>query len=138
VELGTTQQREAKPGQGHDKGTASPACRGSAIGNRRPRGVCELAGAGYGAWQIAGSRPDRWLVGPVGGRALARLAGAGMPCRVAVILCRPESSRGGERREREEERKGPGIKLNFLKISNRNLKNFEHESFREFHLQLLF
>jgi hypothetical protein len=47
-------------------------------------------------------------------------------------------NRGGERREREGERKKPG-KLNFLKISNRNLKNFKHENCREFkNLQFLF
>jgi hypothetical protein len=51
---------------------------------------------------------------------------------VATLLCRPEQSRGGERREREGERKGSGFKLNFLKISNRNFKNFECESCREF------
>jgi hypothetical protein len=55
-----------------------------------------------------------------------------MPCHVAALFCWPGQSRGGERREREGERKGPGFKLNFLKISNRNLKNFEHESCREF------
>jgi hypothetical protein len=55
-----------------------------------------------------------------------------MPCRVVVLLYRLEQSRGGERREREGERKGPGLKLNFLKISNRNLKNFKHESCRKF------
>jgi hypothetical protein len=42
--------------------------------------------------------------GPIGGYALAQLSGAGMPCRVVVLLCQPEHSRGGERREREEER----------------------------------
>jgi hypothetical protein len=48
-------------------------------------------------------------------------------------------NRVGERREREGERKGPGFKLMFLKISNKNFKTFEHESYREFeHLQLLF
>jgi hypothetical protein len=43
-----------------------------------------------------------------------------MPCRVAGLLYRLEQSRGGERREREGGRKGPGFKLNFLKILNRN------------------
>jgi hypothetical protein len=80
---------------------ASSVYRGLAVGNRRPRGACELVGAGYGARQITGSRPSQWLVG---GHALARLAGAGMPCCVAVLLCRPEQSRGGETREREEEK----------------------------------
>jgi hypothetical protein len=58
---------------------------------------------------------------------------------MAALLCRLEQSRGGERRQREGERKGLGFKLNFLKISNQNLKNFEHKSCREFeNLQLLF
>jgi hypothetical protein len=63
---------------------------------------------------------------------LARLAIAGMSNCVAVLLCWPEQSKGGERREREGERKEPELKLNFLKISNRNFKNFEHESCRKF------
>jgi hypothetical protein len=37
------------------------------------------------------------------------------------------AARGGERRERVAERKGSGFKLNFLKVSNINLKNFEHK-----------
>jgi hypothetical protein len=44
-----------------------------------------------------------------------------------------------EGRKREEKREGPEFKLNFLKILNRNLKNFEHKSCWEFeNLQLLF
>jgi hypothetical protein len=46
------------------------------------------------------------VLGPVGGHTLARLTGAGMPHCVAVLLCRPGQSRGGERREREGGRKG--------------------------------
>jgi hypothetical protein len=90
-----------QPGQGRGKGAASPAHRGSAVGNRWPCGVCELAGAGYRAWQITGSRPSRWLVGARGGRALARLAGAGIVGQVTGGRC-PSSGqyRGGERRER--------------------------------------
>jgi hypothetical protein len=57
-----TERREAQPGQDHGKGAASPARRGSAVGNQRPRGACELAEMGYGAQQIAGSRPGQWLV----------------------------------------------------------------------------
>jgi hypothetical protein len=53
---------------------------------------------------------------PVGGHALAQLASVGMPCRMAVLLYRPEQSRGGERREREGEKKGLEFKLNFLKF----------------------
>jgi hypothetical protein len=45
----------------------------------------------------------------------------------------------GRGEKREGEREGPKFKLNFLKISNRNLKNFKHKSYREFeNLQLLF
>jgi hypothetical protein len=77
--------REARPGQGRGKGAVSLARRGSAIGNQRPRGACELAGVGYRAQQIAGSKPGRWLVAAIGGRTLTRLAGAGMPRRVAVL-----------------------------------------------------
>jgi hypothetical protein len=35
---------------------------------------------------------------------------------MAVLLYRPEQSRGGERREREGEKKGLEFKLNFLKF----------------------
>jgi hypothetical protein len=63
---------------------------------------------------------------------LARLVGAGIVGQVAGGRC---PSRGEKKRERE----GPGFKLKFLKISNRNLKNSKHESCREFeNLQLLF
>jgi hypothetical protein len=43
---------------------------------------------------------------------------------------------GGERREREGERKWLGFKLFFSKFQNGNLKNFEHGEFKN--LQLLF
>jgi hypothetical protein len=73
------------------------------------------------------------------GHALAQLVGVGMFHRQAVPLCWLEQSRGGARREREGGRKGPGFKLNFFKILNRNLKNFDHKSCREFeNLRLLF
>jgi hypothetical protein len=62
VELGTTQWRKAQPEQGCSKGAASPTCRGSAVGNRRPRGACASGMGGFGVQQIAGSRPGRWLV----------------------------------------------------------------------------
>jgi hypothetical protein len=68
---------------------------------------------------------------------LARLVEAGIISQVAGGRCPSTGqNRGGERRER-----GRGIKaeiqINFLKISSRNLKNFEHESCREFeNLQL--
>jgi hypothetical protein len=47
VELSMTQWREARPGQGRGKGTASLVRHGSAIGNRRPHGMGEF-GAGEG------------------------------------------------------------------------------------------
>jgi hypothetical protein len=90
------------------------------------------SGQGRAIWSLAGR-------GLLGRCSLARLAGVGMPRRVAVHLYWPEQSRGRERRKREGERKGLGFKLNFLKLSNRNLKNFEHESCRKFeNLQQLF
>jgi hypothetical protein len=47
-----------------------------------------------------------------------------------------EQGRGGKT---EGEREGLGFKLNFIKISNRKLKNFENESCREFeNIQLFF
>jgi hypothetical protein len=52
-------------------------------------------------------------------------------------LDRTEQGRG-EKRAREREKR-PEFKLNFLTISNRNLKNYKQESCREFeNLQLLF
>jgi hypothetical protein len=65
-----TQRREVQSGQGRGKGTASPARRGLAVESRRPRGAHALTGAGYGAGQIAGSRPDQWLVGACWGSRL--------------------------------------------------------------------
>jgi hypothetical protein len=56
---------------------------------------------------------------------------------VAVLLYRPEQRTGGEKRETKGERKGPGFKLNFHKISNINMKNFEQKSCREFENLLL-
>jgi hypothetical protein len=51
----------------------------------------------------------------------------------------PTGAEQGRGEKREGWREWPGFKLNFLKISNRNLKNFEHKIFREFeNLQLLF
>jgi hypothetical protein len=73
VELGATQRREVQPGQGHGKGAALPARRGLSVGNRWLRGTCELLGVGYGAWQIAGSRPGRW---PIMARWGSRLGAA--------------------------------------------------------------
>jgi hypothetical protein len=71
---------------------------------------------------------------------LAQLAGAGIVGQVAGgRYPSTRQNKRGKRREREGERKGLEFQLNFLKISNRNLKNFEHASCREFeNLQLLF
>jgi hypothetical protein len=55
---------------------------------------------------------------------------------VEAGVCHGRQNRGGEGGEWGE-RKGLGFILNFLKILNRNLKNFEHRSCREFeNLQL--
>jgi hypothetical protein len=114
--LGVSGPGEARPAQGRGKGPALPARCGSAVGNRRLRGACELAEAGYGAWQIAGSRPNQWLVTARCGSRLARLAGAGMPHRVVVLLYWPGQTTGEERRKREGERKRSEFKLIFLKF----------------------
>jgi hypothetical protein len=135
VELGATQRREAQPGQGRGKGAASPARRGSAVGNRRPRGTCASGMGGFGAGMAIWSQVDWGLLGTI----LWCGSPAGIVDQVAGGCCPlMGQNREGERREREGERKGLGFKLNFLKISNRNLKNFEHESCRKFeNLQLL-
>jgi hypothetical protein len=64
--------------------------------------------------------------------------------RMAVLLCRPEQSRGGERKERKGERierkERAGLKIyNFLKFSCGSSKIFEYESGSKFQtLQLSF
>jgi hypothetical protein len=61
---------------------------------------------------------------------LARLAGVGIIDQVADGHCLSTGqNKGGERKERGE-REGLGFKLNFLKILNKNMKNFKHESCR--------
>jgi hypothetical protein len=134
-----TQRREAQPGQGRGKGAVSPARRGSAVENRWPRGARELVEVGYETGQIAGSRPDRWLVGAHWGSRLgAACWGRHRQPRIRwpLPLDGTEQERG---EKREGEREGSGFKLNFLKIPSRNLKNFEHKSCRKFeNVQLLF
>jgi hypothetical protein len=49
VELAVAQRREARLGQGHGKGAASPAHRGSVVGNQRSRGACVLGMGGFRA-----------------------------------------------------------------------------------------
>jgi hypothetical protein len=75
--------------------------RPSGIDGRVARASWQGWDTGHGKSPAAG--PVGGWSGPVGGRALARLAGPGMPCRVAGLLCQPEQSRGGERRERDGE-----------------------------------
>jgi hypothetical protein len=92
-------------GQGCSKGAVSPARRGSAIGNQRPRGARASGMGGFGVGEgdlVAGQS------GPV--RALS----FGAACRRRDALphgrcfCAGRSRAGeGERREREGERKGP-------------------------------
>jgi hypothetical protein len=77
------------------------------------RGTCELAGAGYWAQQIAGSRPDGW---PVGTRWGSRLCAA-CQCRDAPprgdasLLARAEQGRGEKREGGREKRVGIQIKF---------------------------
>jgi hypothetical protein len=131
-ELGTSHQREVQPGQGRGKGVVLPAHRGSVVRNRQPCDVCTLGMGGFGVRQIAGSRPDRWLVRARWGSHLGTACrgrhhrpGGQRPLPLYVT----EQGRG---EKREGEREELGFKLNFLKISNRNLKNSKHKSCREF------
>jgi hypothetical protein len=81
------------------------------------------------------SRADQGLLGHY---SLAWLAGRHrrLGSRRPLPLDGTEHGRG---EKREGGREGPEFKLNFCKISNRNLKNSKHESCREFeNLQLLF
>jgi hypothetical protein len=109
VELGATQWREAQPGQGRGKSAASLARRGSAVGNRRPRGACELAGAGYGEWKIAGSRPGRGLLEVVPWHGLpGEASSARWPAAAA-----PRRDRTGEGREERGRERRVGIQIKF-------------------------
>jgi hypothetical protein len=111
-------------GQGRGKGVASPTRRGSALEKRRPLG----ARVGHG-WMRG--RGGRFGSGPIGALSFSEARrGRHLPL---------DGTEHGRGEKREGVREGSGFKLNFLKISNRNLKNFEHESSREFeNLQLLF
>jgi hypothetical protein len=102
----------------------------SAVGNRRSHGARELAGAGYGAGQIADSRPGRWQVGACCGSRLGaacrgrhRQPGGQWP----LPLDGTEQGRG---EKREGGREGPEFKLNFLKILDRFQINFS-QSFEQ-------
>jgi hypothetical protein len=98
VELGVTQWRKAQPGHDHGKGTVLLARRGSASGIDGHVACAHRAWVDSGRGKSPAAGPvDGWS-GPVGGRALTWLAGAGMPCRVVALLCWLEQSRGGERR----------------------------------------
>jgi hypothetical protein len=71
-----------------------------------------------------------------GREASSAIGLAGHEAQVSSAMWRPGSAmvgRTGEgREERGGDRKESEYKLNFLKILNRNLKNFEHESCRKF------
>jgi hypothetical protein len=58
-----TQRRDAQLGQGRSKGAASPARRGSAVGNRQPCGTRASSMGGFGAGE--GNLITGWS-GPVG------------------------------------------------------------------------
>jgi hypothetical protein len=111
-ELGVTQRREAQPRKGCGKGEASPVRRGSAIGNRRPRGARELAVVGYGAGQIAGSRRGQRLVEACWGftpwYGLPRQASSARWPAAAT----PRGTEQGRGEERERERRA-GIPIKF-------------------------
>jgi hypothetical protein len=80
---------------------ASPVRRGSAIGNRQSRGA---RSSGMGGFRAGEGDLVEGRSGPIRHYPLEQLAGAGMPHRMAVLLCRSEQSRGGDRREREGEK----------------------------------
>jgi hypothetical protein len=96
VELDATQRRKAQPGQGRSKDAVSSAHRGSAIGNRRPRGACALGMGGFRAWQITGSRPGEWVVGARWGSRLgaARRRRVELLCGGASLPAGAEQGRG--------------------------------------------
>jgi hypothetical protein len=88
------------------------------------------------SWQGRDTRHGKSLAaGPIGGwsrpvegRALAWLIGSGMPCCMAVLLCRLEQSRGGERREREGEgEKREGGREKRARIQIKFSPNFEQK-----------
>jgi hypothetical protein len=87
--------------------------RGSAVGNRWPRGTCELVGAGYGAQQIAGSRLGQWPVGARWGSHLgvARLRRDAPPRGGGSLPAGAEQGRG-EKREGGREKRAR-IQINF-------------------------
>jgi hypothetical protein len=80
------------------------------------------------------------LVGAYRGAVLSRSSPAqGCPAAWWCFSAGRSRAGEGERREREGEGTGPEFKFNFLQILNRNLKIFEHKSYKEFkNLQLLF
>jgi hypothetical protein len=101
--------------------------------------MCAPGMGGFGARQIAGSRPGRGLVEAYWGSRL------GTACRVrhrrpgGWRLLPLDGTEQGRGEKREGEREGLGFKLNFLKIPKSNMKNFEYKSCREFkNLQPLF
>jgi hypothetical protein len=113
VQLGASGPGEERPGQGRGKCAASPAHRGSAVGNRRPHGACDLVGVGYGTRHIAGSTPGRWLVGPRWGPRLgtARQRRDALPRGGAFLLAGAKQGRGEKREGGREKRTGIQIKF---------------------------
>jgi hypothetical protein len=88
---GVAQRREVRPGQGRDMSAASPACRGSTIGNRQLRGTCAPGMGGFGVGEIGGAQT--WSR-PVGVRALARLRAQASPPRWPAASSRDGTEQG--------------------------------------------
>jgi hypothetical protein len=109
-----------------DKVAARTRCRRRVVA--RPSGIdgrvacVSWQGQDTGRGKSPTAGPVGGWSGPVGRRALARHAGARIIGQVAGSHCPlMGQNRGGERRERGE-REGVEFKLNFLKISNGNIK----------------
>jgi hypothetical protein len=97
---------EAWPGQGHGKGAASPARRGLAVGNQRPRGarMSSMGGFGAGEGDLDASGPSAVLWRQVAGRH--RRPGGRRP----LPFNGTEQGRG-EKREGGREKKARQIKF---------------------------
>jgi hypothetical protein len=120
VELGTAQQREARPGQGRSKGAVSLVRHDSAIRKRRPRGARASGmgrfGAGEGDLAAVLSRHC----------FLARLAGRHRKAGRRRPLPLDGTEQGREREEsegRERKSEGPGSNEFFSKVCKETLKS---------------
>jgi hypothetical protein len=105
---------------------------GAALGLSGRVARASWTGAGYRAWQIAGSRPVRW---PVAARWRSRL-GAARRCRDALTRGSASLPAGaeqgrGEKREGGREKRAR-IKIKFSGNFKHKLEYFEHKSCREF------